>query len=76
MVYGVMIEVFYWYCPLTYLEQYLQEKAGAESFEGGFIAHYLNEVIYINAPQWSLILAAVVGAGGERGALLLLVPAA
>ena len=60
MVYGVMIEVFFWYCPLTYLEQYLREKAGAESFEGGFIAHYLNEVIYINAPQWSLIVAAAV----------------
>ena len=67
MVYGVMIEVFYWYCPLTYLEQYLQEKAGAESFEGGFIAHYLNEVIYINAPQWSLILAAVVVLGVNVG---------
>ena len=60
MVYGVMIEVFYWHCPLTYLEQHLREKAGAESFQGGFIAHYLNEIIYINAPQWSLILAAVV----------------
>ena len=58
MVYGVMIEVFYWYCPLTYLEQHLREEAGAESFTGGFIAHYLNAVIYINAPQWSLILAA------------------
>ena len=60
MVYGVMIQVFYWYCPLTYLEQYLREKAGAGSFEEGFIAHYLNEVIYVNAPQWSLIVAAVV----------------
>ncbi len=60
MVYGVMIEVFYWYCPLTYLEQYLREKAGADSFEEGFITHYLNKLIYLNAPQWSLILAAVV----------------
>ena len=60
MVYGVMIEVFYWYCPLTYLEQYLREKAGAGSFEEGFITHYLNKLIYLNAPQWSLILAAVV----------------
>lgn len=60
MVYGVMIEVFYWYCPLTYLEQYLREKAGADSFEEGFITHYLNKLIYLNAPQWSLILAAAV----------------
>ena len=60
MAYAVSIEVFYWYCPLTYLEQYLREKAGVGSFEEGFIAHYLNALIYLNAPQWSLILAAVV----------------
>ena len=60
MAYAVSIEVFYWHCPLTYLEQYLREKTGAGSFEEGFIAHYLNEVIYFNAPQWSLILAAAV----------------
>ncbi len=59
MAYAVSIEVFYWHCPLTYLEQYLREKAGAGNFEEGFIAHYLNEVIYINVPQWSLIVASV-----------------
>ena len=26
MAYGVLIEVFYWYCPLTYVEQYLRAK--------------------------------------------------
>ena len=60
MVYGVMIEVFYWYCPLTVLEQYLRRKAGRGEYDDAFIAHYLNRVIYLDAPQWALILAAVL----------------
>ena len=63
MVYGVLIEVFYWYCPLTYLEQYLREKAGQSTYTEPFIAHYLNRLIYLDVPQWSLILAAVVVLG-------------
>ena len=60
MGYGVLIEVFYWYCPLTYLEQYLRTKAGRGSYQDAFIAHYLNRLIYLNVPQWSLILAAAI----------------
>ncbi len=60
MGYGVLIEVFYWYCPLTYVEQYLRHKAGRGTYQEAFIQHYLNKVIYLDAPQWSLILAAVL----------------
>jgi uncharacterized protein DUF2784 len=70
MVYGVMIEVFYWYCPLTVLEQYLRSKAGRGQYEDAFIAHYLNRVIYLDAPQWTLILAAAVVAATNVGLYL------
>ena len=60
MAYGVFIEVFYFYCPLTYLEQYLREKTGRGTYQEPFIAHYLNKLIYVDAPQWSLIVAAVM----------------
>ena len=60
MGYGVLIEVFYWYCPLTYLEQYLRTKAGKGEFQEAFIAHYLNQIVYLDVPQWSLIAAAAV----------------
>ena len=70
MVYGVMIEVFYWYCPLTVLEQYLRAKAGRGQYEEAFIAHYLNRVIYLDAPQWTLILAAVLVAATNAGLYL------
>ena len=67
MLYGVMIEVFYWYCPLTVLEQYLRAKAGRGQYQDAFIAHYLNRVIYLDAPQWTLILAAAVVLGVNAG---------
>jgi uncharacterized protein DUF2784 len=67
MAYGVMIEVFYWYCPLTELEQYLRNKAGRGQYDDAFIAHYLNRVIYLDVPQWTLILAAAVVLGVNLG---------
>ena len=60
MAYGVAIEVFYWPCPLTYVEQYLRRRAGRGIYEEPFIAHYLNQLIYVDLPQWTLIVAAVV----------------
>ena len=60
MAYGLLVEVFYWYCPLTYLEQLLRERSGHGSYEEPFIVHYLNRLIYLEVPQWSLILAALL----------------
>ena len=59
MAYGVAIEVFYWPCPLTYLEQYLRLRAGRGIYEEPFIAHYVNQFVYVDLPQWSLIVAAL-----------------
>ncbi|MBI2816061.1 MAG: DUF2784 domain-containing protein [Acidobacteria bacterium] len=63
MTYGVLIEVFYWYCPLTYVEQFFRAKAGRGMYEESFIEHYLNKVIYLDMSQWILIVAAVVVLG-------------
>ena len=60
MAYGVAIEIFYWYCPLTLLEQFLRERSGRGSYSEPFIAHYLNRIIYLDVPQGSLIAAAVI----------------
>jgi hypothetical protein len=60
MAYGVLVEVFYWYCPLTYLERFLRKQSGRGVYEEPFIAHYLNRLIYLEVPQWSLIVAAVL----------------
>ncbi|MBN1522164.1 MAG: DUF2784 domain-containing protein, partial [Candidatus Aureabacteria bacterium] len=45
-LYGALIEFFGWICPLTYLEVWLLEKGGMESYGSGFIEHYVVPVIY------------------------------
>lgn len=45
-VWAALIEFANWRCPLTPLEIWFRQLAGAEGFEGGFIEHYLLRVIY------------------------------
>jgi hypothetical protein len=45
-LWGVLIEFAGWYCPLTPLEVALRERGGAAGYVGGFIAHYLEGVLY------------------------------
>jgi hypothetical protein len=39
-------------CPLTILESHLRSRAGAGSYQDGFIAHWLGELLYWDAPAW------------------------
>jgi hypothetical protein len=39
-------------CPLTIWEMALREKAGVAVYEGDFIAHWLQEILYYTAPPW------------------------
>lgn len=39
-------------CPLTTLEMWLRQQAGQHYYEGGFIQHWLQTLIYYNAPGW------------------------
>jgi hypothetical protein len=45
-VYGTLIELVGWICPLTPLENRLRERAGLEGYEGGFVEHYILPVLY------------------------------
>lgn len=45
-IYGMLISVFRWICPLTPLENTLRVMAGEQGYEGGFIAHYILPVVY------------------------------
>ena len=39
-------------CPLTVLEMALRDKAGAETYSGSFIQHWLQSLLYYDAPEW------------------------
>lgn len=48
-LWGVVIEVGGWICPLTPLENWLRERAGAAGYSGGFVEHYVLPVVYPGA---------------------------
>ena len=39
-------------CPLTTLEMWLRARAGMAGYGGGFIEHWLQRVLYYEAPWW------------------------
>ncbi|MEL6950019.1 MAG: DUF2784 domain-containing protein [Pseudomonadota bacterium] len=39
-------------CPLTIWEMTLRERAGEATYDGAFIAHWLNALLYYDAPMW------------------------
>ncbi len=49
LVFALISQLFGWYCPLTILEVWLQEKRNAEqSYPGSFIAHYAKKLVYVD----------------------------
>jgi hypothetical protein len=43
-------------CPLTTLEAALRARAGASVYSGGFIEHWLQWLLYYDAPAWVFTL--------------------
>jgi hypothetical protein len=66
LVYSAVIEIGPWPCPLTLVEQWLWSKAGIASYQGSFIAHYLEAIVYPEIP------AAVLTWGGSAFCLVVL----
>lgn len=46
LLYGIVIEVGPWYCPLTILEQALMDRAKIVPYHEGFLIHYLQALVY------------------------------
>ena len=42
-------------CPLTILEMWLRERAGDAVYAGTFISHWLETILYYQAPAWVFI---------------------
>jgi hypothetical protein len=45
-LWGVLVELMHWPCPLTPLEQSLRLAAGQAGYNGGFVEHYVLPMIY------------------------------
>ncbi len=47
-------------CPLTTFEMSLRAQAGAAQYKGSFIAHWLDTILYYQAPPWVFALCYTV----------------
>lgn len=45
LVWGILIEVLPWTCPLTWAENWLETRAGVAPYQGGFLLHYSRLVL-------------------------------
>ncbi len=61
-VWGALIEFMGWVCPLTPLENHFRRLAGEAGYAGGFLEHYVIQVLYPRGltPTIQVILGAVV----------------
>ncbi|MBA3599805.1 MAG: DUF2784 domain-containing protein, partial [Acidobacteria bacterium] len=57
VVWGILVECFFWACPLTTLENSLRYLGGESGYTDGFINHYISAVLYANiSPQFRITL--------------------
>jgi hypothetical protein len=59
LIWGIVVEVLPVPCPLTLAEQYFEARAGMQGYQGSFLMHYVDRIIYPNVPWWVI---ATVGA--------------
>ena len=43
-------------CPLTIWEMQFREKAGETTYEGSFIRHWLQTLLYYELPEWVFVV--------------------
>jgi hypothetical protein len=67
-IYGIVIEVIGFVCPLTPLEIWLRRQGGGAGYEGGFVEHYITAALYPSGLTRAIQLA--------LAALLLIINAA
>lgn len=60
LVWGILTELLPWPCPLTLLENWLEAKAGVQPYQGGFLLHYLDELVYPDISATVLTVAGVL----------------
>jgi hypothetical protein len=60
LVWGILTELLPWPCPLTVLENCLEAKAGLQPYQGGFLLHYLDKLVYPDISATLLTVAGVI----------------
>ena len=59
LVWGILVEVGPWPCPLTLAEQFFEARAGVNPYHGSFLLHFLDALVYPNLPYWVITCCGV-----------------
>jgi hypothetical protein len=55
--FAVIMQIFGWYCPLTYLEIWLRQRHDSLlAYSGSFIVYYVEKLIYIELAPWIIFV--------------------
>ena len=60
LIWGILTELLPWPCPLTLLENWLEQQAGVEPYRGGFLLHYMDKLVYPDISTTVLTVAGVL----------------
>ena len=60
LVWGILTELLPWPCPLTVLENWLEANAGVQPYQGAFLLHYLDKLVYPDISATVLTVAGVL----------------
>ena|SRR5579864_3118757 len=60
LIWGILTELMPWPCPLTLLENRLEQKRGVAPHQGSFLLHYLDKLVYPDISATALTVAGVL----------------
>lgn len=60
LIWGIFTELPPWPCPLTVLEDWLEQKAGVEPYQGGFLLLYMDKLVYPDISTTALTVVGVI----------------
>lgn len=61
LLFALFLNLFEWYCPLTYIENYLHSQHSAGLlYDRPFLVHYLNRIVYPEVSEPTLRSAEMV----------------
>ena len=64
LAFALIIQVFGWYCPLTYLEVWLRSMHDPRlPYTGSFIIHYVEKIVYLDLSRTLIVIGTVMLVG-------------
>jgi hypothetical protein len=59
LLWGIAVEAGPWPCPLTFAEQFFETRAGLAAYQGSFLLHSFDAIVYPDVPAWVVTVIGV-----------------